>query len=115
MHDPQYQEFQGRLARLGNTQRPGRRAQAASIAQFIPTARGSDRIPLWRSLGVIALTIVLVKGVILAQIGPADYNDRLARAEGGSVVQQVSTYVMQIDPITEWIAGTLHAVLNELG
>ena len=75
----------------------------------------SGRIPLWRSLGTIALAVVVVKALILAQIGPISYHQRLESAAGDSVVQQVSIYIMQIDPVTEWMAGEMVKLVGLLG
>jgi hypothetical protein len=113
MYDRQYQEFQGRLARLGAGQ--GDNGRPGIWRSVAGSSLNGDRLSLWRSLGVIALTVILVKAVVLAQIGPADYNDRLTRGDGTSVVGRISTYIMQIDPITEWIASGIHAVLDDLG
>ncbi|MBN2905136.1 MAG: hypothetical protein JXJ18_00335 [Rhodobacteraceae bacterium] len=116
MYDPQYQEFRGRLARLDRMHRRGYGFEApGTIGRSYYTRQSRRRIPLVRSLGVIALCVIVVKAVILSQIGSADYNERLARAEGASIVQQVSVYIMQIDPITEWTATQLRAIMSGLG
>ncbi|SIO56242.1 hypothetical protein SAMN05444722_3582 [Rhodovulum sp. ES.010] len=116
MYDPQYEQFRGRLERLERMHRRGYGFEATgTIGRSYYRSRSTLRLPLWRSLGMIALAVIVVKALILAQIGPADYTLRLERAAGDSLVQQVSTYIMQIDPITEWMAGELRTLFGALG
>ncbi|TCO72969.1 hypothetical protein EV655_103198 [Rhodovulum euryhalinum] len=108
MYDPQYEEFRGRLDRLERMHRKGYGFEApGTLGRSYSRRRLPGRIPLWRSLGTIALAVVVVKALILAQVGQINYTQRLERAAGDSVVQQVSIYIMQIDPITEWMAGEI--------
>jgi len=116
MYDPQYEQFRGRLAKLDRMHRKGHGFEApGTIGRSYYSRRLPGRIPLWRSLGMIALAVVVVKALILAQIGPISYNQRLETAGGQSVVQQVSIYIMQIDPITEWMAGEMRKLVGLLG
>lgn len=116
MYDPQYDQFRGRLAKLERMHREGYGFEApGTVGRSHYRRRLPGRIPLWRSLGMMALAVVVVKSLILAQIGPISYNQRLESAGGESVVQQVSIYIMQIDPITEWMAGEMRNLAGLLG
>lgn len=116
MYDPQYEQFRGRLERLDRMHREGYGFEApGTIGRSSYRRRLPGGIPLWRSLGMIALSVILVKALILVQIGPISYNQRLESAAGDSVVQQVSIYIMQIDPITEWMAGEMRKLAGLLG
>lgn len=115
MYDPQYQQFRGRLARLDRMHRRGQGFEApGTLGRSYYTRATSRRIPLWRSLGVMAMAVLVIKALILAQIGALDYNERLARASGDSWVQQTAVYIMQIDPITEWMATEMRKLAGFL-
>jgi hypothetical protein len=45
------------------------------------------------------------KAFMLAAIGPVTYNERLAKLEGGSMVEQVGAAALRIDPVTQTMAG----------
>ncbi|GAA0289770.1 hypothetical protein [Rhodovulum strictum] len=112
MHDPQHEQFRVRLARVERMHRDGHVSELAGTNGWTtPRLSLSVGIPLWRALGMIALAMLVLKAAILAQIGPQAYEHHLASASGASVVQQVATYVMQIDPITEWLAGAMRALI----
>lgn len=116
MHDPQYQEFRGRLEKLDRMHSQGYGFEApGTLGRSRSGRRLPSRLPLWRSLGMIALSIIVVKALILAQIGVIDYTQRLERGAGESIVQQVSIYVMQIDPITEWLASRIRDLVSLFG
>ncbi len=60
--------------------------------------------------GILAL--LLFKGTFLFHLGPADYADRLARLERGSVIERAGARVMRPDPVSEWIAARIRSGLR---
>lgn len=66
----------------------------------------------------VKLTVMFVLGFIglkafmVATVGPVSYNERLAKLEGGTVVEQVGAKVMAIDPVTEALAMASGPILR---
>ncbi|TCM84417.1 hypothetical protein [Rhodovulum steppense] len=116
MHDPQYEEFRDRLARLDRMHRQGYGFEApGTLGRSFYRRRAHDGVPVWRVIGMIALCMLMVKALILMQIGPDAYGAHLDRAAGDGIVQKVTVFVMQIDPITDWLAGEMRRVLGLFG
>ena len=59
MYDPQYEQFRGRLERLERMHRRGYGFEApGTIGRSYYRSRSTLRLPLWRSLGMIALAVI---------------------------------------------------------
>ncbi|MBL3571204.1 hypothetical protein BV509_09255 [Rhodovulum sulfidophilum] len=114
MQDPQYRDFQNRLQRVAEMQRSGRAFETADTSRMAAPRRPRHalNLPLWRSLGVMAATVTLVKVGILVQIGAPAYAERLALAESRTPVERAAAAVMQIDPATGWVARGVSALLG---
>lgn len=67
----------------------------------VPRKRGA----LIRALAIAAITIVLIKAMILAEIGVDQYARVEAALKAGGAVEQAIAFVMRIDPATAWVAG----------
>ncbi|MDJ1006922.1 MAG: hypothetical protein QNJ13_03780 [Paracoccaceae bacterium] len=76
-----------------------------------PKARQSV-IP-WRGILFVLVGTLIVKGVMLAQIGEESYEARVATLASGNQVEQVGAYVLAADPITKWIAERVAPLLPE--
>lgn len=74
-----------------------------------PKARSSV-IP-WRGILFVLVGTLIVKGVMLAQIGPEGYEARIATLQAGNQVEQIGAYVLAADPITQWIAAQVSPLL----
>ncbi|WP_353473150.1 hypothetical protein PVT71_03720 [Salipiger sp. H15] len=64
------------------------------------------RILLFALLGLLAF-----KGVMLANLGAANYSEHVARLSDGSVADKLGSWVLGVDPATLWIAMHLQALL----
>ena len=56
----------------------------------------------------------LMKGVMYQQIGAEGYKNRVADLRGGEWVDRVGGWLMQADPVTNYIAGKVDLVLRNL-
>ena len=72
-------------------------------------ARGGGALKLV-ALAVIGL--IGFKAFALVSVGPITYNERLAKLEGGTVIEQVGAKALAIDPVTEVIAGSVGPTLR---
>ncbi|TCP60864.1 hypothetical protein EV663_10738 [Rhodovulum bhavnagarense] len=116
MYDPQMREFHGRLARLDRMHRRGFGFEApGTIGRSCYTRRNRARLPILRPLIVVAASVLVIKALILSQVGALDYNDRLARAADGSLVERAGAYVMQVDPLTAWLGDALREMVPARG
>jgi len=76
-----------------------------------PKTRGSV-IP-WRGILFVLVGMLIVKGVMLAQIGPESYEARVATLQAGNQFEQVGAYVLAADPVTQWIATVVAPLLPD--
>lgn len=54
---------------------------------------------------------MLLKAVLLAQVGHDDYANRVALLQVGTPVERVGAVVMSIDPVTSYLAGIIKPIL----
>lgn len=69
------------------------------------------RFPL-KGLVVLLALGFLFKGFLLAYLGDANYADRVASLQQGTVMEQAGAWVMQPDPATALIAQGIQNVLR---
>lgn len=68
----------------------------------------------FRGLFFALVLFLAFKGFVLASIGTAAYDVRVAKLESGTIVEQAGAYVMKADPATTFIANKLRSVLPEM-
>lgn len=75
--------------------------------------------PLRRKLGFPFKGLVLLvggflafKALMLAAVGPITYNERLAKLESGTVIEQAGARVLGIDPVTSALADFAGPVIR---
>lgn len=66
----------------------------------------------FKGLVLLILGFFGLKAFMLAAVGPVTYNERLAKLESGTVVEQAGAKAMSIDPITATIATIAGPVLR---
>lgn len=108
-------DFDDRLQKIGRK----RRAMANGYTTYMrpdglvvarPVRQG-PRFPL-RMIVYIVAALLCFKGFLLAALGPATYNDRVAGLTEGTIIEQAGAWVMQQDPASEWIAGKIGPILR---
>ena len=65
--------------------------------------RSRGRLPL-KGLVFLAGGFLVFKAFMLAAVGPLTYNERLAKLEGGTMIEQAGAKVLGIDPVTSALA-----------
>ncbi len=112
MSDPQYNEFVGRLRRVDQIHRSGGGFEAAgTLGRSFYTKRTKNR-PFLRSMIVVAVAFLLIKAVLLTQIGESRYQTRLNNLQAGSQIEVAGAYLMQMDTVTVWLATQLKDVFS---
>lgn len=107
MADPQMEEFYGRLRRVAHNQRRGAAFEVPGTvggARYRHRARAQRPSLLRPTLLVLAVFMVL-KSVLLVQIGPVDYQGRVDRLREGSQIEAAGAWALKMDPLTIWLAG----------
>ena len=61
---------------------------------------------------MFALGFLGLKVFMVASVGPVTYNERLAKLERGTVIEQAGAKVMAIDPVTEALASVTGPILR---
>ena len=68
-------------------------------------------------LGPVLLLLAAVffmKGLMISQIGPADYQGRVDRLRAGQGIEPLGGWVMQIDPVSSFVAEKLGPMIPPL-
>lgn len=68
------------------------------------------KFPL-RGLAALLVLFLAFKAFLIVQLGAGTYDNRVATLASGSAAEKAGAWVMSSDPITEWIAGQMRAVL----
>ncbi|SHI53913.1 hypothetical protein [Wenxinia saemankumensis] len=64
-----------------------------------------------RGFAIVLLTALAFKAVLLAVLGPAQYDERLATLASGSPVERAGAFVMLPDPATRLVADLVAPLL----
>jgi len=65
----------------------------------------------WRGLVVLIVGFLCFKGLIIAQIGPSLYQERIEKLQQGTVFEQVGAFVMYADPVAQAVAAKIRPLL----
>lgn len=107
MPDAQMQDFDNRLRRIDRRHRSLSRGFVLSVGKdgliVARPSRDGLRFP-WRGLLLVLVLMMAFKAVLYAQIGPADYAQRVERLASGTLAEQVGAFVLHADPVTLWVA-----------
>lgn len=111
----QYREFDTRLKRIDRRHRKMAQGYVSAVNHdgllvAVPRRRRL-RVP-FAGIALVAVGIIVFKGVVHSQIGAADYETRVAGLATGSTLEQGAAWVMQADPLTLWVSESVSAVLD---
>ncbi|WP_299611356.1 hypothetical protein [uncultured Tateyamaria sp.] len=108
------QHFQQRLGALGRKHAAmgngyTTKVQSDGLIVVKPRYRTQRNVPL-RGLLALALGFFVFKAFMLASLSEITYNERIAKLQQGTQIEQAGSYLMQIDPVTRFIAGFLEPI-----
>jgi hypothetical protein len=112
MADAHLRDFYGRVYRIRKNYRRGGGFEAAGTlgrADFVPPppVRLVPASTILRSLIYTLVSVTLLKALILANIGAADYGARLAVLAKGDALSRIGAVIMTADPVTTHAAGVI--------
>lgn len=104
--DLQREEFYGRVSRIegarGGESAARRRKADASTGRWIAP------------VGMVLASIVAMKAVVHANIGPESYDHKIAVLAAGDVVDRAGAWVLAADPLTVKLSDMTRALALEL-
>ncbi len=110
-----HDNFEKRLSSLGRKHAKMTRGYSTKVGKdgliTVSTKRARRGFPI-KGMILTIIGFFAFKAFMLASVGPVTYNERLAKLEGGSVIEQVGAKILGIDPITDAIAGIAGPVLR---
>ncbi len=86
------------------------RVSRDGLIVFKPVRRQRG-IPL-RAIVFLVVGFFVFKGVVMAHIGGAIYEQRVAALQNGTMVEKAGAFAMQPDPISIGIAQKLHYIFK---
>lgn len=114
MVDRNLQNFYGRLGRIERIHDAGGGFEAdgtLGMSYYKARQRPLRRAGFLGPLVLVAMTIIAIKAAVLASIGDARYEERIAALRSGTSVEQVGAYVLQADPLTVSVAGQFRKLI----
>jgi len=75
-----------------------------------PKGRAGFHFP-WRIVALVAVMFIVFKAILMAGLGTSEYSARAVSLQAGTPVEQFGAWVMQPDPVTNWIAAQFRAVM----
>ncbi len=112
--DSNYQRFQERLGRMNASADvvPGSSyVQADGLVVQKPRRKFRIGIP-WRSLMLIAICGVMLKGFLIWHMGDAAYAERLRVLQEGDTGAQIASRLLSMDPVSAGLAGQMTAIIG---
>jgi hypothetical protein len=110
MADPNMRNFYRRVGRIERMHEQGAGFEAAGtlgMSYYNSLKRSRRRMTWLMPVALVLATIVVMKATILVNIGPEAYAERVAGLEAGTLADRMGAYVLQADPITQWLATAL--------
>lgn len=107
--------FQTRLNRLARRHSAMARGYSASVRSdgliVVQPRRFQFKLPV-RGFVLLMTVFMLFKGFMLASLGDATYQNRLAVLERGTLYEQAGAFVMGIDPVSAELAALMRPIIR---
>ncbi|MFC3614272.1 hypothetical protein ACFORG_10915 [Lutimaribacter marinistellae] len=96
-----------RLAKKHNAMAGGYRAQMRPDGLIVMKPRRSRPGISFRAIVFFIAGFFVFKGFMLASVGVATYEERVARLAEGTTAERAGAWVMNADPVSTYISETL--------
>ncbi|MCW8842518.1 MAG: hypothetical protein OQK00_03785 [Rhodobacteraceae bacterium] len=112
-----YNEFHARVARIYALKDEASK-DGSSPASYGTTrdghlvirgARPGFRIP-WTGILMVLVAVFMLKGAVMARLGPDFYKAQVGRLMPSTVLEQVGAWTMRPDPISSWVARQIKSL-----
>lgn len=106
-----YSDFRARVARIYELEEEASRAPSRPVSTRVDrngyiVIRGRKpgfRVP-WTGIMMTLVAVLLLKGAIIARLGPNVYQAQMGRLMPSTLLEQVGAWTLQPDPISRWVA-----------
>lgn len=115
MSASQFDEFDRRMRRISKRHSKLSHGYVTSVnpdGLVVAKPQRRSHRGTFRGLIILFAVMIVFKGFLHAQLGPAAYEDRVNALKEGSVVEQAGAWVMTPDPITLWISGQVVSLVR---
>ena len=115
MSASQYDEFDRRVNRISRRQTKLSHGYVTTVTDdgmMIAKPKRKSKMGTVRSLILLALVMIVFKGVLHARLGAPEYQARIAALAEGSTVEQIGSWVMAEDPLTVLISGQVSSLVR---
>ena len=110
-----HDHFEKRVTHLGRKHAKMTRGYSTKVGKdgliSVTTKRSRRGFPI-KGLILTIVGFFLFKAFMLAAVGPVTYNERLAKLEKGTMIEQAGAKVLGIDPVTNGVAKLAGPVLR---
>ena len=100
--------FQNRLSHLRRKHKAMANGYSAHLQAdgliVVRPKRPRRRYPV-RAVLLIFLGFFAFKAFMLSSLGEITYNERVAKLGNGTAIEQGGAWIMQVDPVTQFLAG----------
>lgn len=111
--DPNLNDFYSRVARIEKSHAKGYGFEAVgTVSKPVEVKRGWRVMRLVKPLVFAVVAGLALKGTIHYYIGAQAYESRVSALATGTGVDQVGAWLMKADPVTLWVSGQLHGLLQ---
>lgn len=114
MSASQYDEFDRRMRRITRRHTQLSRGYVTAVNDdglVVAKPRRKGPRNTLRGIAVVFLVLMVFKGFLLAQLGGAEYAERLSALSDGSAFEKAGSVVMAADPVTVWLSERIGSVL----
>ncbi len=70
-------------------------------------------LPVWHIIFFIYIAM-LVRLVVMADMGAGSYNQRITELQNGNVIERVAATVMAMDPVSQALAGRIRTGMDSV-
>lgn len=114
MYDTNLVEFYSRVAKYQKARSQGHGHEApGTISRSVVGTRKKSRLRLpLLPLVFVAIASVGLKAAILHSVGAASYEARVERLNAGEGFDRLGGWLMQVDPVTAYVADKIEAALG---
>ena len=115
MSASQFDEFDRRVRRISRRQTKLSHGYVTTVTDDGMVVAKPKRKTRWgtlRSLILLAIIMVVFKGVLHARLGAENYQARIEALSAGTAVEQAGAWVMAADPLTVLISGQVSSLVR---
>ena len=105
--------FKEQIRQIERAHKRGQGFVAPGTVRHLDRPAGDSHAFNWVMVGVLAiLSVFVIKGMLYAQAGPAEYTARLDHLAAGGRLEQAGAVLLYPDPLTRVIASALRPTTN---